>query len=297
MTRTAAAASAPDRSPHGDEALLERASVAVAGFMVDVEARRIEGRVAFDRYVREHVVILVVTGRPGRLEVRFDAAVPEPCALHPDQVLLIPAGRRVSGHVEGAGDYRSISLRLDPEFVGRAGGVPAPRLAFRPSLDLGDPMIVHSLRVLAREVERPGPAGGLAIESLVLDVASRIARHHAVRPEALLNGDAVRRIARVKDYIEANLAEHLSLVALAGEAGLSPVHLVRLFKRVTGLSPHQYVVRRRVERAADRLAGEGACIMETALSLGFCSQAHLTAVFRRVYGTTPAAFREVYLRR
>ncbi len=105
-------------------------------------------------------------------------------------------------------------------------------------------------------------------------------------------GLASRRLGRVPDFIDAHLAGDLSLRALAAHAGVSRVHFVRQFKRLTGLAPHQYVLRRRVERAAALLQNRDACLKALALEVGFSSQAHLTAAFRRVTGTTPGAYRD-----
>jgi AraC-like DNA-binding protein len=69
------------------------------------------------------------------------------------------------------------------------------------------------------------------------------------------------------------------------------VHFAREFKRLTGFAPHQYVLGRRVERARALLARGERSITEVALTVGFSSQSHLTTAFRRVYGTTPAAYR------
>jgi AraC family transcriptional regulator len=70
------------------------------------------------------------------------------------------------------------------------------------------------------------------------------------------------------------------------------VHFVREFRRLTRLSPHQYVLRRRVERAAALLKDRDVCLKALTLDVGFSSQPHLTVAFRRVYGTTPGAYRD-----
>jgi AraC family transcriptional regulator len=79
---------------------------------------------------------------------------------------------------------------------------------------------------------------------------------------------------------------------MAAEACLSRVQFVRQFKRLTGLSPHQYVLRRRVERAAALLKSGEVCLKGLAPDVGFSSQSHLTEAFRRVYGVTPGAYRD-----
>jgi AraC family transcriptional regulator len=122
---------------------------------------------------------------------------------------------------------------------------------------------------------------------------TELVRHHSTlatapgHPEGL----SPRRLRRILDYLEAHLSEDLSLLALAAEAGLSPGHFARGFKQAIGRPVHQYLLRRRVESASCVLAGTDQPISDVALAVGFCSQAHLTTAFRRVYGTTPAAYR------
>src|SRR5262245_14903342 len=98
-------------------------------------------------------------------------------------------------------------------------------------------------------------------------------------------------LARLVQFIEEHLPERLSIPDLALEVGISPFHFVRLFKQATGLTPHQYVVSRRVERARQLLADEVLSIAAIALDTGFASQSHLTEVFRRETGVTPAVYR------
>jgi AraC family transcriptional regulator len=90
------------------------------------------------------------------------------------------------------------------------------------------------------------------------------------------------------DYVEANLEADLSLAELAAVAGLSVPHLTALFRRTMGQSLHRYVVERRVIRARALLLDSRASIAETALSVGFAHQSHLSRWMRRLLGVTPS---------
>lgn len=102
-----------------------------------------------------------------------------------------------------------------------------------------------------------------------------------------------KRLKRVIDYIEAHLAEDISLDALAGEAHLSPYHFSRLFNEATGSSPHRYVTDRRVQAAQQKLARAGDAMVQIALDTGFGSQANFIRVFRKATGLTPGQYREL----
>jgi AraC family transcriptional regulator len=96
---------------------------------------------------------------------------------------------------------------------------------------------------------------------------------------------------RLIDFIEDNLERDLSLEALAAEVGVSPLYLPRSFKAAVGQSPHQYVVRRRIERAKQLLSSGDSPIVDIALSVGFSSQSHLSNWFLRLVGISPAEYR------
>ncbi len=101
------------------------------------------------------------------------------------------------------------------------------------------------------------------------------------------------RLRRVTELIEIRLGGRVTLEEMARQAGMSPFHFCRQFKRATGLTPHQFVLHKRVERAKQRLAArDETTLAEMSDELGFVSQSHFTTVFRKLAGSTPRAYRE-----
>ena len=98
-------------------------------------------------------------------------------------------------------------------------------------------------------------------------------------------------LRRVREYIEAHLGLRMQLTELAAVAGLSIHHFAREFKHSTGVTPHAYLTRRRIERAREMLARTQSPLSEIALATGFSDQSHLTRHFRQFFGTTPGEFR------
>jgi AraC-like DNA-binding protein/PAS domain-containing protein len=96
---------------------------------------------------------------------------------------------------------------------------------------------------------------------------------------------------RVREYVDAHLGESMDLAELAAIAGLSVFHFARQFKQSAGVTPHHYLVQRRVERAQDMLARTDLALSEIALAAGFSDQSHLARHFRQMLGTTPREFR------
>jgi AraC-like DNA-binding protein len=96
-------------------------------------------------------------------------------------------------------------------------------------------------------------------------------------------------IKRARELLESNLEHALSLQDLASAVALSPYHLARAFEREVGLPPHAYRMQTRINRAK-ALLGQGMSAAEVALAVGFSSQSHLIAQFKRLTGVTPSKF-------
>jgi AraC family transcriptional regulator len=101
-----------------------------------------------------------------------------------------------------------------------------------------------------------------------------------------------KRLGRVSDYINDNLERNLSLTDLAHCVGLSTPHFAAVFRASTGISPHKFVLQRRIDRAKELLHRDDLSLIEVALQSGFNSQSHFTSAFRRVTGMVPTRFRE-----
>jgi len=84
----------------------------------------------------------------------------------------------------------------------------------------------------------------------------------------------------------------VSLADVASSAGLTRMHFAAQFRAATGLRPHEYLSRRRIERAQDMLVGTGMSLVDVALSVGFQTQSHFTSVFKRYSGQPPRAWRD-----
>jgi AraC family transcriptional regulator len=129
---------------------------------------------------------------------------------------------------------------------------------------------------------------GIAIIARLLASANRAGS--AGRPKA---GELARwRLKRALDYFEAQIGNPVSLADVASSAGLTRMHFAAQFRAATGLRPHEYFLRRRIERAQEMLAETGKSLVDIALSVGFQTQSHFTSVFKRYAGQPPRAWRE-----
>ncbi|HJQ59939.1 MAG TPA: AraC family transcriptional regulator [Vineibacter sp.] len=132
-------------------------------------------------------------------------------------------------------------------------------------------------------------ADPLAADELLTRAYCHCLVHHAcIAPTA--TGREAGAVGRVKALLADRAAADLPLAALATEAGLSPYHLIRAFRRATGLTPHAWRVNLRIERAKARLR-RGEAPADVATATGFCDQPHLTRAFKARVGVTPGAYR------
>jgi AraC-like DNA-binding protein len=104
------------------------------------------------------------------------------------------------------------------------------------------------------------------------------------------------RCRRVTEYIGEHLDHDLTLAQLGAVVCMSPYHFARLFRRSTGVSPHRFVVRARIDRATTLLAAPELSFARISRAVGFRTPSHFSTVFRRITGITPGAYRAAHLR-
>ncbi len=212
----------------------------------------------------------------------------------PGQFDVLPARSSVSWVDRGNSVF--LAVGLEHELVRSTAlemGLDPDRVAFAPQLTCRDPQIEHLLWALKAELETDEPYGRLYADSLGVALASQILRrwsHRHFKPLARsLTGALLKRVLA---YIHERLAAELSLVEIAGVANVSPSHFNLLFKRSVGVPVHRYVMRKRVERAAELLTRTQLPLCEVALEAGFANQSHMALRMRRSIGVTPRELRE-----
>ncbi|SDC89419.1 AraC-type DNA-binding protein [Cupriavidus sp. YR651] len=163
---------------------------------------------------------------------------------------------------------------------------------------LGNPSVTHdpTLERLAQALAVAQDTGTsrLFTDSVGLAIVARLVARHFQSPVTAgrnLTPLSTWRLRRATDYIDAHLSECISLADIAESAGLTRMHFAAQFRRATGLRPHEYLLRRRIEQAQALLEGSAQSILDVALNCGFRSQSHFTTVFKRFVGETPYSWR------
>lgn len=208
----------------------------------------------------------------------------------PDDLVFVHPHEVHDGEPFGAGyayrmTYPSAALlqAVAADIAGRVMGGPP----FFPGPVMRDPKGA-ALVVAAHQALESGQ-DTLAADELLSRAYVHCLVHHA-RLAPARAGREPAAVARVKGLLAQRYGEDLPLAVLAGEAHLSPHHLIRAFRRETGLTPHAWLMNVRVERAKIRLR-RGEAPADVATATGFCDQPHLTRVFKARVGVTPGAYR------
>lgn len=167
------------------------------------------------------------------------------------------------------------------------------RMSLVPGFRMRDPHIETIAMMMLTEGQQN------AVSSLMMDSLANVLTVHLLRQYATIQphlpvyegGIPQRQLAQVLDYMDAHLEQDLKLAELAQLLDMSQFHFSRLFKQSMGLSPFQYLLQQRVERAKQLLKQTDQPIVDIAFECGFSSHSHLSKQFRQMTGLTPKVYR------
>lgn len=242
---------------------------------------------------REHVILLSLTdGCRGELITGSGIGVSG--TQTKGNICIVPAGLDHQAVLEASSEH--LALYLDPALITKAAS--AAQLAG--SFEIAErytrrDTVINSIGMaLLAELESEGLSGRLYAESLGNVLAVHLLRYYSVpstRPVTFTGGLSAVKLRQVTEFIGDNYGRDIKLAELAQVAGMSSFHFAREFKRTTGTTPHQYLIKFRIERAKTLLAKRDLPLIEVSLRSGFSHQSHFTRLFRRVTGTTPHSYR------
>jgi AraC family transcriptional regulator len=144
------------------------------------------------------------------------------------------------------------------------------------------------------------PSGRLFLDSVEQALAVALINNHSIAHRSVRvyrGGLGPARLRKVTEFVRAEIENELSLAEMAETAGLSTAHFSQMFRKSTGESPHQFVLRLRVEHAKELLRTSEARVLDVAVACGFKSQQHFARIFRRMCGASPTEYRLEWLTR
>ena len=208
----------------------------------------------------------------------------------PGCATIVPSGMTTGWLVDGELDVVTLSLGQ-----GDAGQAPVGDQFKQMRFAFSDPLGVALTRqVLGELYTPPTPERDVYVGVLVNALMAHMRRGPVAGqvsefPVAAFSAHRVHRV--MNSILQRPEAEH-SLEELAAQAGVTPSHFCRMFKKANGISPHQYVMKAKLNRAVELLSQSDASVALIADSLGFTSQSHFTRAFRQFTGRTPSEFRQ-----
>jgi AraC family transcriptional regulator len=239
------------------------------------------------------IVVAIHEGSPAYVACRRGGENHAGTAIHGD-IDIIPG--ETPSHWEFKDPDAALILSLDPAFlhsVAKSTGMSGREVEIRNRFQIRDAQIEHIGWALQAEMERAYPCGRLYWESMATALAAQLIRDHssfAKQPSRSKGGLSSRTLKHVLAFIEENIGNDLSLSEVANVAGLSVSHCKVVFRKSVGMPVHQYVIRRRVERAVMLLRLGKLSVSQIALETGFSNQSHLAMHLRRVLGISPTGF-------
>lgn len=241
-----------------------------------------------------HTLFVSLSPRPIRYVQSQDGKTYEG-AYRPGEFLITPA--QVPLSVRWEGEESCLQIQLPIAFLQTVVSevLERDRLQLVPEFQVRNAQIEAIAMLLLAESQHRGSGSRLYLDSLANALAIDLLRHHATARAVVpvyAGGLSSRQLDRVLDYINAHLEEAIALEQLAQLLDLSQFHFSRLFKQSVGLSPYQYLLRQRVERAKELLKQTNRPISDIAFECGFNSHSHLSKQFRQVTGVTPKTYRK-----
>ena len=165
----------------------------------------------------------------------------------------------------------------------------------RPARKFADPRLSAMVAAVHAEMVAGFSSGRLFLDSIEQAMAVALVNGHAVRrrPVQIYRGGlGSARLRTIKDLVHAKMEDDLSLDEMAQSVGLSTAHFARMFRKSTGQTPHQFVLRQRLERAKAMLRAPDARVLDVAVACGFKTQQHFAQVFRDLWGVSPTEYRQ-----
>jgi AraC family transcriptional regulator len=209
------------------------------------------------------------------------------------KLTFVPAGHEYDAWHAPRTKPHFICFYFDPAKLNIHPELGVADISFAPRLFFEDATLWHTVLKLKGLVETPASDDCLYFDSLGIVLVHELARLNRGKPSIepqVRGGLAAWQQRNVTAYIEEHLAERIPLTTLARLVHLSPYHFCRSFKRSFGMPPHQYQIKRRIDRAKMLLAKRAVSVTDIALSVGFSSSNSFATTFRKVTGCTPTAY-------
>jgi len=199
----------------------------------------------------------------------------------------------------GSADMEHLIVSISDVALAAACDGAGGRVELHPRWKMTDARLSSLLAAVNSERVAGFPSGRLFLDSVEQALAAALVNGYAVRHgpvRTYRGGLSPARLRRVKEFVHAKMEDELRLHELAQSVGLSTAHFSEMFRKSTGETPHQFVLRLRVERAKEMLRSAESRVLDIAVACGFKTQQHFARVFRHLCGLSPKEYRREFMR-
>jgi AraC family transcriptional regulator len=244
---------------------------------------------------REHELGMML--RPGSIEVGLQRSKVRRVKFQAGEMGLFP--RHLERWIGSADQERLVLSISDAALMTTSDGV-GGAVELRPQCRLLDRRVSGLIAAVNAERIAGFPNGRLFLDFVEQALAVALVNDYAVRHRSMRlhrGGLGPARLRTIKELVHAKMEDELTLCELAQSVELSPAHFSRMFRKSTGESPHQFVLRQRIQRAKGMLRDAKERVLDVAVACGFKTQQHFARVFRQVCGASPTEYRREFLYR
>jgi len=246
-------------------------------------------REPYMRVQDEHVLAMML--RHGAIEVGARRSTMRRVTFQVGDIGFLP---RHSERWVGTGDQERLLLRISDAALMAACHRRSGAVELGHRCKMVDARLAALVKAVNAERIAGFPSGRLFLDSIEQAIAAALVdafegQNRSLRQ--LRGGLGPARLRTITELVHGKMEDELSLLEMAQAVDLSPAHFSRMFRNSTGETPHQFVLRNRIERAKEMLRAPEARVLDVAVACGFKTQQHFARVFRHLCGTSPREYR------
>ena len=213
--------------------------------------------------------------------------------MEPNQIFFNPANVPFSRYT--ADHYEFILVLVEPEKMISAAPIASNSHTFAETYQIKDPNLEYIFKLLLSEIQAGNKNGKLFIENIVSILAFHFVKNYSKEQSSGLvenvSGFTSKEIEKAFYYIDKNMSESVKIENLAEEFGISKFNFIKRFKSSTNVTPHQFIIRKKLERSKNLLKEGSLSLTDITYMLNFSDQSHFSNSFKKMYGMTPREFR------
>jgi len=214
--------------------------------------------------------------------------------MEPNHIFFNPANVTFSRYT--ADCYEFILVLIEPKKLESLIPIFSDKYSFIETYCIKDPNLEHIFRLLLSEVQAGNQNGKLFVENIISNLAFHFVKNYSEEQSRNLvenvGGFSSSELEKAFLYIDKNISENYKIEKLAKEFGISKFNFIKRFKSSTNVTPHQFIINKKLERSKNLLKEDSLSLTDITYMLNFSDQSHFSNSFKKMYGMTPREFRK-----